>query len=57
MRDDGSGRRIGGGFRAGTGLSLERCRIRVEPEAELAAALRYERREPIGKRLATDGPT
>jgi hypothetical protein len=57
MRDDGSGRRIGGGFRAGTGLPLERCRIRVEPEAELAAALRYERREPIGKRLATDGPT
>jgi hypothetical protein len=42
-----------GGRAAGVRLDLRRgelCRVRIEAEADLAAALLYERRQPIRER-------
>jgi len=53
---DRPGRSLGG-RNARPGLRLETGRIRVEAEADLAAAFADERREPVGERWGQGGPS
>ena len=56
MGGDRLGRSLSG-LNARPGLRLEPGRIRVESEADLAAALCDERREPVGERCFQGVPS